>query len=91
MRTITAALAVAAVLITGAPAAHADDQAYLAAVGPSWMSPAKLLRLGNDLCTNLRAGQPMNLALAPLGAQTVTIPGFAEAAQHNLCPDTLGH
>ena len=86
--------AVAGALMAAAPA-HADDQSflnYLEAHGQSttaWpFSPGKLVMFGQMICTNIRSGaDPLPEATAI--DRSTWLPITVEAAQHELCPDTL--
>jgi hypothetical protein len=87
--------ACAGALIANASPAHADDQSflnYLQAHGQSttaWpMSPAQFVILGHGICTNLRAGADPLAGANPMERVTGG-PISVEAAQHELCPDTL--
>jgi hypothetical protein len=86
--------AVATALMVAAPA-HADDQSflnYLEAHGQSttqWpMSPGKLVMVGHMTCTNLHSGADPLAGSSPIDRATWG-PIGVEAAQHELCPDTL--
>jgi len=93
---ITPAIAACiAALIGTAAAARADDQSflkYLEAQGQSttaWpMSPAQFVILGHGICTNLHAGADPLAGTSPIERVTWG-PIAVEAAQHELCPDTL--
>lgn len=93
--TIPAIAASAAVLVVTAAPAHADDQSYLnylTAHGQSttaWpMSPAQFVILGHGICTNLHAGADPLAGTSPIERVTWG-PAAVDAAQHELCPDTL--
>jgi hypothetical protein len=84
-----------AALIAPASPARADDQSFLnypQAHGQSttaWpMSPAQFVILGHGICTNLRAGADPLAGTSPIERVTWG-PVAVEAAQHELCPDTL--
>jgi hypothetical protein len=93
---ITAAIAACiAALIATAPPARADDQSffkYLEAHGQSttaWPhSPGKFLTVGHEICTNLHSGADPLAGSSPIDRATWG-PIGVEAAQHELCPDTL--
>ena len=84
-----------AALIATASPARADDQCflkYLEAHGQSttaWpMSPAQFVILGHGICTNLHAGADPLAGTSPIERVTWG-PIAVEAAQHELCPETL--
>jgi poly(3-hydroxybutyrate) depolymerase len=86
--------AVAAALMVAAPA-QADDQSYLnylEAHGQSTTafpySPGKFVMVGHMICTNLHSGADPLAGASPIDRATWG-PIGVEAAQHELCPDTL--
>ena len=86
--------AVGAALMVAAPA-HADDQSflnYLEAHGQSttaWpYSPGKFVMIGQMICTNIHSGADPLAGASPIDRATWG-PVGVEAAQHELCPDTL--
>ncbi len=86
--------AVAAALMVAAPA-QADDQSYLNYLeshGQSttaWpYSPGKFVMVGQMICTNIRSGADPLAGASPIDRATWG-PIGVEAAQHELCPDTL--
>lgn len=90
-----AALVPAAVVlgvIVAAPA-HADDQTYLDYLGDNHiatglMNDGTKVGLGHILCDQIRGGMSPELAAQqPRGG--VDGHGVVDAAQHELCPDTL--
>jgi hypothetical protein len=92
---ITAAIAACiAALIATAPPARADDQSfkYLEAHGQSttaWpYSPGEFVTVGHEICTNLHSGADPLAGSSPIDRATWG-PIGVEAAQHELCPDTL--
>jgi len=92
---IPAIAACTAALIATASPARADDQSflkYLEAHGQSttaWpMSPAQFVILGHGICTNLHAGADPLAGTSPIERVTWG-PIAVEAAQHELCPETL--
>ena len=90
--TTLAALCMAVSLALAAPA-HADDQSFLAyfqAHGPATpYAPAKLITGGHMICTNLHNGaDPMEGVGAPWFLAGFG-PAIVDAAQHELCPETL--
>ncbi len=90
---IASAVATLALLIT-APA-HADDQSflnYLEAHGQSTTqfpySPGKFIMIGHMICDNLHHGADP-LAGGSFIDRGTWGPVGVDAAQHELCPDTL--
>jgi Protein of unknown function (DUF732) len=86
------AACIAALIATASPA-HADGYLnYLTAHGQSitaWpMSPPQFVILGHGICTNLHAGADPLAGTSPIERVTWG-PIAVEAAQHELCPDTL--
>lgn len=86
-------------LLGTAGAAHADEQSYLVVLSEHGMmyggtiagiaSPAAAIRAGNDICANIKySGNPR----AGFNMLTnASIPDYLiDAAQHELCPNTLG-
>jgi hypothetical protein len=96
-----AALAVATATLIGvfgaAPAAHADNESYIAYIkshGQSLQlfSESPLIAAGHTACGHLRSGEsPAEVERHVLANPTSTAPNemIVEAAQHELCPDTL--
>lgn len=90
-----AALTVASCLFTvGIGAAHADDASYLAYLqehGFNWPPvPGVQLHGGHVICDQLRGGAtPDEVAASYNHFPSVMPAGWLEAAQHELCPDTL--
>lgn len=88
-RVITTFAAALFAILAFAPAAHADDDSFLAAarfgVSPL-VSNEQTVALGHQACSMMRAGttaehlKNINAANGPV----------VDAAQHELCPDTLG-
>ncbi|MDD7813697.1 DUF732 domain-containing protein [Mycobacterium sp. CSUR Q5927] len=98
-KAIGTGLIAAGVAVGTAGVASADDAGYLSDLNSHGMtygapvvgiaSPASALRAGNDICANIRySGNPR----AGFNMLTnASIPDYMiEAAQRNLCPDTLG-
>ena len=84
-----------ATLIATASQAHADEQSflnYLEAHGQSTTafpySPGKFVMIGQMICTNLHSGADPLAGASPIDRATWGSIGV-EAAQHELCPDTL--
>jgi hypothetical protein len=96
MKRLTAMAAlIASVLL--APTAHADDeQGYLDELTqhgiPMGNGPGGALRAGREVCDDLHHGmsadQVANTQFGVFGAAWG--PSIVAAAQHHLCPDTLG-
>lgn len=98
-------LATAAVLIglstfLAAPA-HADSRSFLDRVHANGlpdrygffgnMGDSETLMIGNMTCDGIRAGIPPDQAMPKSTWDTAGLrPMLIEAAQHELCPDTLG-
>lgn len=88
--------AVGGVVIGSAPAiikeAHADANsymAYLADHGTYAGGQAKALNAGFYACNALHAGQTPDQILSGVHFTMMDVRGVIEAAQHELCPDTL--
>lgn len=97
MRGILAALAIAVCSLTGgAGVAQADDESYLAYLrdhGYNWppVPPGAQLNGGRIICDALRGGQtPEQVAASYNRFPSIMPAGWIEAAQHELCPETLG-
>jgi Protein of unknown function (DUF732) len=91
------AIAIASVLAVSmavAPGARADDQSYLADLQahnvPFLFGPNNMLTGGYKACGLLRNGESRDTVITQVGP---TLNGFGpviiDAAQHDLCPDTL--
>lgn len=99
MNRITAVIGFcASSLIWGAGTAHADANSYLSylqdhQVFTAFNSQSKNLQAGFYACQALHAGQtPEQVAASsPPMFISVDVRGMIDAAQHELCPDTLGH
>jgi hypothetical protein len=93
-RRLTIAALGAAALALAAPA-HADQQSYLADLSAQGafmpQGPNQAIAAGYSVCMDLRNGRPPNAITAAFGWGGAWAPAYIEAAQHNLCPDTLGH
>lgn len=92
MKWTFAAVAVAA-LILAAPA-HADSNQYLAdlaAHGVPMVSQGNALDQGLKVCDALRAGVTPEQTFGNFGFFTGFAPVIVDLAQHDLCPETLGH
>lgn len=85
---VAASFASLAMVMPGS--AHADEGSYLAALGPQLLPTTSLLTLGRTICDKLRYGgsTPENVLMSweLIGWAN---PQMVDAAQHELCPDTL--
>lgn len=87
--------AAAAALLAWAPPVHADDQSYVRflndhGIGIGVNSPAIQLQAGRMVCDNLRAGADPRAGMNFLDRGLVS-DAAVDAAQHELCPDTIRH
>lgn len=73
--------------------AHADDQAFIADLNahgvPTINSPANMVGGGYQVCSMLRNGMSRDMAAQQFGMLNGWGPQIVDAAQHDLCPDTL--
>jgi hypothetical protein len=87
------AAASAAVAIGWAPTSHADDQAFMNDTQDVFMDPNAKLAAGYHVCSDMRAGMPRQAALHDGFAGFNLVNGanvkIVDAAQRDLCPDTL--
>ncbi|UVO12791.1 DUF732 domain-containing protein [Mycobacterium sp. SVM_VP21] len=90
-------IAPAAVLIL-APSAHADDQSFLAdlaahGITDYWgQGPDRLVYMGHEACNQLHGGGSRQSVVGMFGPlQAGFGETFTNAAQTQLCPDTLGN
>ncbi|CDP84111.1 MULTISPECIES: DUF732 domain-containing protein [Mycolicibacterium] len=87
---IAIAASFASLVMVAPGTAHADEQGYLAALGPQLLPATSLLTLGRTICDKLRYGgsTPENVLMSfeLIGWGN---PQMVEAAQRELCPDTL--
>jgi len=88
VRSFVAVLIATAGLVLAGPA-HADDTSYLERVGPGPYGAPAQLGLGRYVCDQLHGGTPVEAVHGPT-PWTPTSPEVIDAAQHELCPDTLG-
>jgi hypothetical protein len=90
MRTLIVSVAAVAVAVTVAAPARADDQSYLdrlAGANTLWLTRQQKVGMGHEVCVMLRGGSsPADLASMARGYDGAAI---VDAAQHELCPDTL--
>ena len=87
-RSSISVLTTAVMLVLAGPAS-ADDTSFLDAVGPGPYGAPAQLSLGRYVCDQLHTGTPVEAAHGPT-PWTPASPELAAAAQHELCPDTLG-
>lgn len=89
-----ALLAASTIAVADAPSAHADDQAFLADTAGVIMNPSARLAEAYRVCTDMRAGMPYRAALFDGFRDLNLIDGvnvaIVNAAQQDICPDTLG-
>lgn len=93
---LLAAAASAGLALGPAPAAYADEAAFVdyihshgINIGTINLNPSVLPGVGHEACTRLHTGKsPQQVAgeIPPLFGDG---PGIVNAAQHTLCPDTL--
>jgi hypothetical protein len=93
--TLIAAASATAAIGSAAPNAHADDQSYLnylQAHGTNTSQfgygPGQFVMVGHMICTNIKAGADPLAGASPID-RAILDPVAVEAAQHELCPDTL--
>jgi hypothetical protein len=77
----------------GAAPAQADDQSYLNylqahGANMTFPGPGQYVMFGHMICTNLHNGADPLAGGSPIDRATWG-PGAIDAAQHELCPDTL--
>lgn len=78
--------------LLAAPTAHADANSYLTYIQEHHINvgisnPSKQLWMGNTACQELHEGRtPDQIAATPT---LFDVRGIVDAAQHELCPDTL--
>jgi hypothetical protein len=99
LRTVaTLSAAVAAVSTFASPVAHADGASFLAALraqglsNPPLIGDSGLVMYGHRACEALEAGQPAQDVANLFTLNWVISPHkyeFVDAAQHELCPETL--
>ncbi|MFL0278105.1 hypothetical protein [Mycobacterium sp. SMC-19] len=98
-RTAGIGIAALGMLLGTAGVASADEQSYLDSLAAHGMtygapvigiaSPALAIRGGNDICANIRYSGDPRAGFNPL--TNASIPDYMiDAAQHELCPETLG-
>ena len=85
--------AVCAAVAMAAPV-HADGNQYLAdlaARGVPMVSQGNALDQGLKVCAALRSGVTPEQTFGNFGFFTGYAPVIVDLAQHDLCPETLGH
>lgn len=91
IRRLLAVLSAAA--LVGAAPAHADEGGYLAALqaaGVPVVIQATAISTGYTVCGQIRGGESPATAAQQWGIYSAAWgPAIVDAAQHNLCPDTL--
>jgi hypothetical protein len=95
VRWLVAALTIPAALATGAPAL-ADGDSYLRYLNDHGIfvpGPNDAYRIGSGakVCTQLHNGMTAQQIVDSKGYVHFDVRGVIDAAQHELCPDTLGH
>lgn len=86
--------ALIAFAIHSPPASHADAQSYLAylqshGTNTSLWPDTRKVDAGERLCSMLHSGMAPDQIIGSAGLHVVDAPGILDAAQHELCPDTL--
>jgi hypothetical protein len=91
---LVALIAFPLIAVGTAPVVHADVQAFNNDTQGVWMDPNAKVAAGYRVCTDMRAGMPYDAALhdgfAMLNIANGANVAIVNAAQHDLCPDTLG-
>jgi hypothetical protein len=76
-----------------APTAHADDQTYINDLNAhgvlAIVGPRQEIKMGYAVCDYLHAGKGRPPANQFLIVQQPWADSIIDAAQHNICPDTL--
>jgi hypothetical protein len=95
MKAFVISVAIAAAVFSASPA-QADADTYLARLSANGvnpigtMTPGNLVAGGLQMCNLMRAGMSPEQAAGSLGILAGVLGGPAvDAAQHELCPDTL--
>lgn len=97
MTRIIAAVAAIAATLVFAPVAHADDQSYIDALRAAGLpilpwNEGKVISIGYTMCMEMRNGASPEVAGSQFGMYSgLFAQRYADAAQHELCPDTLGN
>ena len=85
LRWSATALIVSAALATAAPA-DADGDSYI-----RYLNDAVRISRGAKVCTDLQNGMTPQQEIDANPIVYFDLRGVIDAAQHELCPDTLGH
>jgi len=92
MKLILAALAIPTAVLLAAPA-HADGDSFYKYIDDHGIMryefPGGLLATGLQMCQMLHAGQTPEQVRGMGGLAIMDTAGVLDAAQHELCPDTL--
>lgn len=92
MKPLLAAIAIPVALLLAAPA-HADGDSFYKYIDDHgilrYEFPGGLLATGLQMCQMLHAGQTPEQVRAMGGLAIMDTAGVLDAAQHELCPDTL--
>ena len=83
----------AVVTVLASPQAQADANSYLACLSDHGIyagGQAKALNAGFYACDALHGGQTPEQIVAGVHLTMMDVRGVIDAAQHELCPDTLG-
>jgi Protein of unknown function (DUF732) len=88
-------LMIAAALATAAPA-HADGDSYIRYLNDHGtfvpgINDAVRISRGSQVCTSLHNGMTPQQIIDANPIVYFDLRGVIDAAQHELCPDTLGH
>jgi hypothetical protein len=82
-----------AALVATASPAHADGNSFVADLQaqnvPMVQGPDKAIAAGYMVCSGLRSGLSPDRAAKVFGMGNAFGPAIVDAAQHELCPDTL--
>jgi hypothetical protein len=92
--TVIGLVAIVGALVIQSPAAHADAQSYLAylqshGTNTSLWPDTRKVDAGERLCSMLHSGMTPDQIIGSAGFHVVDAQGILDAAQHELCPDTL--
>ena len=88
--------AIAAALMGAVPAAHADGDSYIRYLNDHGIfvpgiNDAVRISRGAKVCTDLHNGMTPQQEIDANPIVYFDLRGVIDAAQHELCPDTLGH
>ena len=95
VRWLATVLTIPAVLAMAAPA-HADGDSYIRYLNDHnifvpGINDAVRISRGSQVCTSLRNGMTPQQIIDANPIVYFDLRGVIDAAQHELCPDTLGH